>query len=94
MKKLALLAGVLLAPFASVQADEATYTCGYFVCVPGLDVIYFAEDGDGAKRTYENAVSSCEYNRGSEFGIEVCEEVACVKNSKNGSRCNNLFIPE
>lgn len=94
MKKLVLLASVLLAPFSSAMADEANYTCGYFVCVPGLDVIYFSEDGDGAKGTFEDAVASCEYNRGGKFGLEICAEVACVDNSKNGSRCNNLFVPE
>lgn len=94
MKRFIASALLLLASSTAAHAsDDARYTCGYFVCVPGLDVIYFSEEGDFASSTYEDAVSSCEYNRGGKFGIEVCQEVVCVDNSKNGSRCKNAFVP-
>ena len=95
MKKLLLASLIMFLPAMTSFGfdDEAEYTCGFFVCHPGVDIIYFSEDGDSASRTYWHAVKTCEYNRGGKFGLEICEEVACIDNSDNGSRCNNLFVP-
>lgn len=94
MKRFVAAALLLFASSTSAYAfDDASYTCGYFVCVPGLDTIYFAKNGNWARDTYEDAVALCKYNRGGRFGVEVCEDVACVRNSKNGSRCKNAFVP-
>ena len=94
MKKFLLLALALISP--SLMAswdDDKSYTCGYFVCVPGADTIYFADSDDFARDAYWGAKRTCEYNRGRPFDIEICEKIACVDNSKNGSRCKNVFIP-